>query len=415
MDGYEQRKIAVIGAGAAGMMAAIYASYNGAKVTVFEKNQSVGRKLAITGKGRCNVTNDCDNAEFLKNVIANPKFLYASISAFNTQDTKEFFERLGVALKTERGRRVFPVSDKAQDIVNALKREMLSLGCELKNEKALEIITENGAVKALRTSRGIYELDAIICATGGLSYPTTGSDGDGFAFARALGISVTELTPSLVPLETTESISELMGLSLKNVTLSVTDRDNGKVVFSELGEMLFTHFGISGPLVLSASSHMKGMRGGKYLVTIDMKPALDMKELDRRIISDFSKQTNKDFQNSLGALLPSKMIPYIVKLSGIPADTKVHEITREQRRALVSLLKAITLEIKGFRPIREAIITAGGISVSEINPSTMQAKRVKGLYFAGEIIDTHAYTGGYNLQIAFSTGALAGTHSAWGD
>lgn len=415
MDGYEQRKIGIIGAGPAGMMSAIYASYNGARVTVFERNQSVGRKLAITGKGRCNVTNDCDNAEFLKNVISNPKFLYASISALSTQDVKAFFEGLGVPLKTERGRRVFPVSDKAQDIVNALKREMLRLGCELRHERVCEIIVEDGVARKIKTSHGTYEFDAIICATGGLSYPTTGSDGDGFKFAKSLGIRVTELAPSLVPLETVEDLSPLMGLSLKNVTLSAMDTESGKTVFSELGEMLFTHFGISGPLVLSASSHMRAMKPKKYRITIDLKPALDMQELDKRILSDFSKQMNKDFQNSLGALLPSKLIPYIVARSGIAPDTKVHEITREQRRSLATLLKGLTLEVKAFRPIREAIITSGGIDVGEINPSTMQAKRISGLYFAGEIIDTHAYTGGYNLQIAFSTGALAGTHSAWGD
>lgn len=415
MDGFEQRTIGIVGAGAAGMMAAIYASYNGARVTLFEKNRSVGRKLGITGKGRCNVTNDCDNTEFLKNVIANPKFLYASISNFDTQDTKAFFEGLGVPLKTERGRRVFPVSDKAADIVDALRRELLRAGCELKNEKVLNIVTKDNVARGIITVNGEYHFDAVIVATGGLSYPTTGSDGDGFEFARSLGIKVTELVPSLVPVETVEPLASVMGLSLKNVTLSVIDTESGRTVYSELGEMMFTHFGLTGPLVLSASSHMLGMKSGKYKAVIDLKPALEVNELDKRVLSDFSKQMNKDFQNSLGALLPSKLIPYIVERSGIPPTTKVNEITREQRKHLVSLLKGIELEIKAFRPIREAIITAGGIDVSEINPSTMQSKRINGLYFAGEIIDTHAYTGGYNLQIAFSTGVLAGTHSAWGD
>ena len=415
MDSFEQRTVGIIGAGPAGMMAGIYASKNGARVTVFEKNQSVGRKLAITGKGRCNVTNDCDNEEFLKNVIANPKFLYASINGFDTQDTKNFFESAGVPLKTERGRRVFPISDNAHDIVNALKREALDCGCVIKNEKVLEILTDGTVACGLKTSRGEYSFDAVICATGGISYPGTGSDGDGFRFAKMLGIKVTELAPSLVPVETVEDVSQIMGLSLKNVTVRVTDLKNGKCVYSELGEMLFAHFGLTGPLILSASSHMRCMEKGRYRVSIDFKPALDESALDKRILSDFSKQTNRDFQNSLGALLPSKIIPYIVERSGIGATTKVNEITREQRKALVSLLKGLTFDVRGFRPIKEAIITAGGIDVSEINPSTMGSKKISGLYFAGEMIDTHAYTGGYNLQIAFSTGALAGTHSAWGD
>lgn len=415
MDDFKQRTVGIIGAGPAGMMAGIYASRNGASVTIFEKNQSVGRKLAITGKGRCNVTNDCDNQEFLKNVIANPKFLYASISNFDTQDTKSFFESAGVPLKTERGRRVFPVSDNAHDIVDALKGQAIDSGCVIKNEKVLKILTDGSRVSGLKTSRGEYCFDAVICATGGISYPGTGSDGDGFKFAASLGIKVTELAPSLVPVETVENVSEIMGLSLKNVTLKITDSESGKCVYSELGEMLFAHFGLTGPLVLSASSHMRSMKSGKYIASIDFKPALDEGELDKRILSDFSKQTNRDFQNSLGALLPSKIIPYIVEQSGIGATTKVNEITREQRKSLVALLKGLTFKIKGFRPIKEAIVTAGGIDVSEINPSTMQSKRLGGLYFAGEMIDTHAYTGGYNLQIAFSTGALAGTHSAWGD
>jgi predicted Rossmann fold flavoprotein len=292
---------------------------------------------------------------------------------------------------------------------------MLLRGCILKNEKVLEILTDNGKVRGLKTSRGEYEFDAVICATGGISYPGTGSDGDGFRFAKSLGIKVTALTPSLVPVETLEDVSEIMGLSLKNVTLTATDNESGKAVYSELGEMLFAHFGLTGPLVLSASSHMRNMKSGKYTVTIDFKPALDYNELDRRVLSDFSKGTNKDFQNSLGALLPSKIMPYIVRKSGIGATTKVNEITKEQRKSFVSLLKGLSFEIKGFRPVKEAIITAGGIDVSEINPSTMRSKKIEGLYFAGEMIDTHAYTGGYNLQIAFSTGALAGMHSAWGD
>lgn len=415
MQEYCERKVAVVGAGAAGMMAAIYAAQNGADVTVFEKNFNVGKKLAITGKGRCNVTNDCDNAEFLKNVISNPKFLYAAINNLSTSDVKAFFEGLGVGLKTERGRRVFPVSDKAKDIVNALERYMLDLGCKLKHERVISLVSDSACVTGLKTVKEKYFFDAIILATGGVSYPLTGSDGDGFAFSKKLGINVTRLTPSLVPLVTCEDVSELMGLSLKNVTLRLVDTKTQKIVFSELGEMLFTHFGMSGPLVLSASSHMHDLEEGKYTVKLDMKPALDISELDKRILSDFSKQINKDFSNSLGALLPSKIIPYIIKKSGISPDTKVNEITKEQRKALVQLLKELSFEIKSFRPIKEAIITSGGIDTKEINPSTMRSKKYDGLYFAGEMIDVDAYTGGYNLQIAFSTGALAGMHAAWGD
>ena len=412
---YEQRKIAVIGGGPAGMMGAIYGAMNGASVTLFEKNDRLGKKLAITGKGRCNVTNDCDNNEFLKNVISNPKFLYASISNFDTSDTKAFFENAGVPLKTERGRRVFPVSDSAHDIVNALKKTLVEYGCTVKNEKVKDILTKNGKVTGIKTSRGEYFFDAVIVATGGASYTATGSDGDGFRFARSLGIELTPLVPSLVPLETTQDVSEIMGLSLKNVVLKIRNNQTGKIVFEELGEMLFTHFGLSGPLVLSASCHMQKMERGKYSAIIDLKPALDTKTLDNRVLSDFSKALNKDFINSLGGLLPAKIVPYIVKKTGILPTTKVNAITKEQRTLLVDTLKGLTLEIKGFRHLNEAIITQGGIKTSEINPSTMESKKIKGLYFAGEVIDVDAYTGGYNLQIAFSTGALAGTHSAWGE
>ncbi|MBQ8393487.1 MAG: NAD(P)/FAD-dependent oxidoreductase [Clostridia bacterium] len=416
MDGgYSQRRVGVIGGGPAGMMASIYAVQNGAEVTLFERNPYLGKKLGITGKGRCNVTNDCDNAEFLKNVIANPKFLYASINNFSTQDTKSFFEGLGVPLKTERGRRVFPVSDKASDIVNALKNCVLDYGVRVVNQRVTSIITEGTQVTGLRTEREEYRFDAIICATGGASYPMTGSDGDGYKFARELGIEISPIFPSLVPLETKEDVSCNMGLSLKNVTLKIVDNKKGKTVFSELGEMLFTHFGLTGPLVLSASSHMREMERGRYTAYIDFKPALDYGELDKRVISDFSKNINKDFCNSLGNLLPSKIIPYIIERSGIRPDAKVNEITKVQRKAFVDTLKGLSLEITGFRPLREAIVTAGGISVKEINPSDMQSKKYKGLYFAGEIIDVDAYTGGYNLQIAFSTGALAGMHASWGE
>lgn len=415
METYEQRKIAVIGAGPAGMMSAIYASLNGADVTVFERNDRVGKKLSITGKGRCNVTNDCDNQELLKNVISNPKFLYASFSNFDTSDTKAFFEERGVELKTERGRRVFPVSDKAMDIVLALKGAMLEYGAKLKHERVTGITTEEGRVKGVKTEKGFYTFDGIIVACGGISYPQTGSDGDGYKFAKENGHTVTNLVPSLVPLETVDDVSEIMGVSLKNVTLKIKDTKTGKVIFEEMGEMLFTHFGISGPLVLSASCHMDKMEKGRYEALIDFKPALDEKTLDLRILNDFSKQLNRDFQNALGGLLPSKIIPFMVRKSGISPERKVNSITKEERASLLNTLKSLNLQIKCFRPIKEAIVTRGGVSTNEINPSTMESKRVKGLYFAGEVIDVDAYTGGYNLQIAFSTGVLAGTHSAWGE
>ena len=318
-------------------------------------------------------------------------------------------------LKTERGRRVFPVSDKAIDIVMALKKTMLDYGVTVKNEKVLEIKADCGEVTGIKTSRGEYSFDAVILATGGASYTGTGSDGDGFRFAKELGHEIVPLVPSLVPLETTEDVSEIMGVSLKNVVLKIRNNENGKIVFEELGEMLFTHFGLTGPLVLSASCHMQGMKRAKYSALIDFKPALDRQTLDNRILSDFSKQLNKDFQNSLGALLPSKIIPFMIRKSGIDPQAKVNSVTKEQRASLVDTLKSLTLEIDGFRPLNEAIVTQGGVKTNEINPSTMESKIVKGLYFAGEVIDVDAYTGGYNLQIAFSTGALAGMHSAWGD
>ena len=412
---YYQKKIAVVGGGPAGMMAAIYAIQNGAQVTLFEKNRCLGKKLSITGKGRCNVTNDCTKEEFLNNVISNPKFLYGAINFFDTQDTKAFFESLGVPLKTERGRRVFPVSDSAYDIVNAISKCVIDNGCTVLNEKVDGLSIKDSKITGLYTEKGSYDFDSVILSTGGVSYKGTGSDGDGFRFAKKANIKVTSLTPSLVPLETMENVSEIMGLSLKNVTLKIKDNETGKIIFEELGEMLFTHFGLSGPLTLSASSHMKNIKSGKYTAFIDLKPALDIGTLDKRVLSDFSKGTNKDFSNSLSSLLPSKIIPFIVKRTKILGSTKVNEITKEQRKTLVNTLKGLSFDIKGFRPINEAIITSGGVDVSEINPSTMEAKSVKGLFFAGEIIDVDAYTGGYNLQIAFSTGALAGANAAWGE
>lgn len=401
----------IIGAGAAGLMAAVTAADCGRLVILFERNQRAGRKLLITGKGRCNVTNNCTREEFFENIPTNSRFLYSAYSGFDCEDTMSFFECLGVDLKTERGNRVFPVSDKAEDILIAFERA-LKYRSELitvKNARVTKILTENGAVTGVIADGIAYHAPSVLIATGGRSYPKTGSDGDGYRFAKELGHKIIPLRPSLVPLVSEESwCAEAMGLSLKNVTLTLKDSENGKTLFSELGEILFTHFGISGPLVLSASGHIPKMQRGRYTVHIDLKPALDEKTLDSRLQRDFAENANRDFANSLGKLLPSKLIPIIVRLSGIDGGKKVNQISRKERIALMQLLKDLTVTVKDFRPIDEAIVTGGGVSVSEINPKTMGSKLVKGLYFAGEVIDTDAYTGGFNLQIAFSTGHAAG-------
>ena len=409
------KKTVIIGGGAAGLMAACAAAekYGGRAVTVIEKNRRPGRKLMITGKGRCNVTNNCDRDTLISNVPANGRFLFSAFSDFGTADTMEFFEKRGVPLKTERGNRVFPVSDKASDIVDALVNAVNKSGVKILTAEAEEILTENSAVTGVRTRDGeILEADSVILATGGMSYPVTGSTGDGYEMAGMLGHTVTPLKASLVPLNVKQGFcSRLSGLSLKNVTLTVYESGRKKPVFSELGEMLFTHFGISGPLVLSASAHMRKMGSAEYVAYIDLKPALDEQKLDSRILRDFEEEKNRDFANSLDKLLPKSIIPVIISLSGIAPDTKVNQISREQRARLCGVLKALRLDITGFRPIEEAIITGGGISVKEINPSTMESKLVSGLFFAGEIIDADAYTGGFNLQIAFSTGHLAGKNA----
>ncbi|MBR5515777.1 MAG: NAD(P)/FAD-dependent oxidoreductase [Clostridia bacterium] len=395
-------KIAIIGAGAAGMLAAGRLREYGYSVTVFEKNDKPGRKLAITGKGRCNLTNNCTPDEFLTNIVKNPRFMMSSLYSFTPYDTMELFEALGVPLKTERGNRVFPVSDKAYDIVDALKKYM---GVKPVNERVTELIFENGKISGVKTERKSYSFDKVIVATGGASYPLTGSTGDGYTLAKQAGHSVTELIPSLIPIVTEEKEpSEMMGLSLRNVRLDIYDTQKKKTVFSEQGEMLFTHFGISGPLVLSASSNMHDIQKGKYEIHIDLKPALDEKTLDARILNDFKKYQNKDFINSLSDLLPQKMIPVFVKTVAIPENKKVNSITKEERKRIVGTLKKLTYTAKGFRPISEAIITSGGVNVKEINPKTMESKLVEGLFFAGEVLDVDAYTGGFNLQIAFSTG-----------
>ena len=408
-------RIAVVGGGAAGMMAALTAAQNGARVTLFERTGRLGRKLRITGKGRCNVTNDCDTNEFLTNVMTNPRFLYTALNRFSTADTKDFFESCGVPLKTERGRRVFPGSDRAADIVSALADACHRAGVEVVYERVKSLWIEDGALCGVLTPKDRHRADAVIVCTGGKSYPLTGSDGDGYTLAEQAGHTVTPLSPSLVPMTTVGDLCPtLQGLSLKNVKLTIVRTDNGKAVFEDFGEMMFTHFGLTGPMVLSASAHIPDIQAGKYEAVIDLKPALDEKMLDTRILSDFEKYKNKDFANALGDLLPQKMIPVIIRLSGIDPHVKVNAVTREQRRALVALLKGLRVGLKGFRPIEEAIVTRGGVNVREVNPKTMESKCLAGLYFAGEVRDVDAYTGGYILQIAFSTAVVAGENAAWG-
>ena len=403
-------RVAVVGGGPAGMMAAITAAENGAEVTLYERNPFVGKKLRITGKGRCNVTNDCSPREMLDSVSRNPKFLYGTVNRFSPADTIEFFENAGVPLKTERGRRVFPVSDKAADIQQAMLRRMREAGVRVKCDSRVTAITENGASIGVRIGDKTYEYDSVIVATGGVSYPGTGSTGDGHRMLSKLGVGVTELKPSLVPIVTEENFAPMAGLSLKNVRLTVyhgTDE-----IFSEMGEMLFTHFGVSGPLVLSASANMQKYPVGEYALRINLKPALSREELDRRVISDFTKYSARDFINSLGDLLPMKMIDYVVAQSGVDPRKKTNSVTREERAALVDVLTGFKITPSEFRPVNEAIITSGGVEVAEINPKTCELKAHPGIFVAGELIDVDAYTGGYNLQIAFSTGRAAGEAAA---
>lgn len=403
----KKNKTVIIGGGAAGLFCAGLAAQRGLDVTVIDKNAKPARKLLITGKGRCNVTNNCGVDEFLNNVRTNPRFLFSAIHAFAPADTMRFFEEHGVRLKTERGNRVFPVSDKASDIVDALREFAKSNGARvITKTQAVAVQCEDGAVSKVLCGGLGYDADSVVIATGGASYPLTGSNGDGYKLAKQLGHTVKPPRASLIPIVTAEPwCAQMMGLSLKNVTLTVKNEKN-KPVFHELGEMLFTHFGVSGPLVLSASSYMT-QPVNTYHMSIDMKPALDLTQLDARILRDFEEQKNKDFANSLGALLPRKMIPIIIELSGIPAETKVNSITRKQRRKLASLIKDLPLTPLKFRPIEEAIVTAGGVNVKEISPKTMESKLIKGLYFAGEVMDVDAFTGGFNLQIAFATAFLA--------
>ncbi len=403
--------VLIIGGGAAGLMAAGTVSMTGKSVTVLERNDRPARKVMITGKGRCNVTNNCTELdELIENVPQNGRFLYSAFSNFMPSDTMELFEDMGVPLKTERGGRVFPVSDKAVDIVDALVSFATDDGAQIVKGRAKELIIENGTVKGAVTYDGekIFA-EKVLIATGGKSYPATGSTGDGYELAKQAGHTVTELKPSLVSLVCHEGFcTDLQGLALKNVSMSVIDSVTNKEIYKDFGEMLFTHFGVSGPMILSAGAHMRNMQRGRYKIYVDMKPGLSYEQLDARILRDFSENNNKNFINSLGGLLPRKMIPVAVKLSGIKPTEKVNQITKEQRRKFAEVLKKFKITVNDFSPIEEAIVTSGGVKVSEIDPKTMESKIVKNLYFAGEVIDVDAYTGGFNLQIAFSTGRLAG-------
>jgi predicted Rossmann fold flavoprotein len=405
-------KVYVIGGGAAGMLAAIAAARGGHQVVLLEKNEKLGKKLFITGKGRCNLTNACDKETFFEQVVTNPKFLFKAYHTFSNYDAMDFFEQLGLPIKVERGNRVFPESDKSSDVIAALRKELerQNVMIRYKNE-VTKIIIKDGSFYGLkiRNSEEIFLGDAVIVTTGGLSYPVTGSNGDGYTFAKAIGHTVTELNPSLVPLHTKETfVKDLMGLSLKNVKISISSGQ--KQIYSDFGELLFTHFGVSGPVILSASSYIVPYLKNKEPITlsIDLKPALTEEQLDTRILRDFEEFKNKQFKNSLDHLLPNKLIDVIIRLSPIDSEKKVNSVTKEERLALVNLLKHFTLHITKLGDYHQAVITKGGINVKEINPSTMESKLVKHVYFAGEVLDLDALTGGYNLQIAWSTGYLAG-------
>lgn len=403
-------KVIVIGGGAAGMLAAGRAGSLGHEVHLFEKNNRLGKKLLITGKGRCNLTNDCDVDELLENIPGNPYFMYSAFYHLDSPMTQSLFNRLGLETKVERGRRVFPVSDRAADVVFALEQYLRENKVHLHLENAVEsIVVTDGKATGIKLKRGIVvEGDAVIVTTGGLSYPGTGATGDGYQFARKAGHEITKLYPSLVPLKIQETwCHELMGLSLRNIEITIKN-SKGKKVYDEFGEMLFTHYGVSGPVILSASRHLILTMNEGYQLFIDLKPALDEKKLDTRLLRDFEKYANKDFANGLDELLPKKLIPVIIALSGIDGGRKINTITKEERRKLLKLLKALPLTITGTTGYNEAVVTCGGICVDEIDPSTMESKKVKNLHFAGEVLDVDAYTGGFNLQIAFSTGYTAG-------
>ncbi len=410
--------VLVIGGGPAGMMAAITASENGNKVILLEKMESLGRKLLITGKGRCNITSSLNMEDFMSNIPGNGMFLYSAFKNFTNKDIIEFLKDEGLEVKEERGNRVFPITDKSKDVLECFIKKLKKLNVEIKyNTKVKKIIVENDKVVGVQTDKCIIKADKVILATGGKSYPLTGSTGDGYYIAKELGHTITHIEPSLVPLEIYEKeiCKSLQGLSLRNVSVKLIDKDKNKILYEDFGEMLFTHFGVSGPTILSSSSHLVRERNikekflnKKISLRIDFKPALTYEKLDERILRDFDECKNKTFKNCLDKLLPHKLIPVIIRLSDINEIKRVNEIRKDERKNLVKLLKNFELNIQNFRPIDEAIITSGGINVKEINPKTMQSKLVEGLYFAGEIIDVDAYTGGFNLQIAYSTGYTAG-------
>ncbi len=399
--------VVIIGGGPAGMMAAVSAATRGKKVVIAEKNSTLGKKLLITGKGRCNITNDCDISEFINNVPVNANFLYSSFYSFTNRDLISMLNDAGLETKVERGKRVFPVSDKAADVLKTLVSILKKSGVKLLHAEVKEIRCTDTEKTVVFTDGRCIKCQSVVIATGGISYPVTGSTGDGYRFAKKLGHTVAPLKGSLVPLEISSVyIKELMGLSLKNTGVKVLK--NGREHYSDFGELLFTHYGMSGPVILSASSHMRDFDKNSYKIVLDLKPALDEQTLDSRILRDFEKNKNRDFINSLDELLPKKLIPVVVAATGIPGRKKVNEISRAERRTLTDTIKRLEFDVTGLRPVREAIVTSGGINVKEINPSTMESKIQKGLYFAGEVIDVDAYTGGFNLQIAFSTGWLAG-------
>ena len=411
-------KVIVIGGGPAGMMAAITAKERGNDVTIIEKMPLLGKKLLITGKGRCKITSSLYMSEFIKNTPGNGKFLYSAFQNYTNTDIIEFLKRQGLEVKEERGNRIFPVTDKSIDVLNCFKKRIHELKIECKlNTRVEKILIKNNEVLAIRTDKEIIQTDKIILATGGKSYPLTGSTGDGYKIAKNIGHTIVPIKPSLVPLEVyeKEECKKLQGLSLRNVGIKIIDIDRKKVIYEDFGEMIFTHFGISGPTILSGSAHLVKYKDIDYLlrnkyinINIDLKPALNEEQLDDRILRDFKEFKNKQFKHSLNKLLPQKMIPIIIQLSKIDENKKVNEVTKEERRNLVKILKNFTITIKNFRPVEEAIITCGGINTKEINPKTMESKIIKGLYFAGEIIDVDSYTGGFNLQIAYSTGYTAG-------
>lgn len=405
-------EIVVIGGGAAGMMAAICAARQGADVTLLEPNERLGKKLNITGKGRCNVTNDSACDELIAHVPRNGRFLYSAFSKWDGRDTMAFFEALGVPLKVERGKRVYPASDRAFDISGALEKELRRRGVRLVRDRAEALVLKDGRVAGVKSDAASYPADAVVVATGGVSYPATGSTGDGYRLAKQAGHAIVPPRGSLVPLTSDDpDCAAMQGLSLRNVTLTVRNQKN-KVVFQELGELLFTHFGVSGPLVLSASAHMRDWEKDRYRLSIDLKPALDEKKLDDRLLRDFAERSNQDFDNVLGGLVPKSMIPVMVRRTGIPADTKANSITKQQRRKLLETLKDFAIAVTGPRGVEEAIVTSGGVKVGEVDPATMASKLVPNLYFAGEVLDVDAYTGGFNLQIAWATGKAAGEAAA---